>query len=131
MQNDMGIMTFNSALEQEQNSKFVHVITKQSILGISVAVLSGSFAMSIFVADGFNEETDIDLMICYIVRALEGMLVAGLLSIGLYINDSQYKRLCGICHKRCYQWSAGRLERTVAKKGYYLMEDDESDAQKL
>ena len=130
MMNDMGMMTFNSALEQEQNSKFVHVITKQSILGISVAVLSGSFSMSIFIADGFNKETNIDLMISYTVRAMEGVLVSGLLYIGLYINEVEYKKICGLCHKRCYEWAAGRLEKTVAK-GYYLMEDDELENQGL
>merc|ERR1712062_596023 len=109
----------------KQNSKFVHVITKQSILGISVAMLSGSFSMTIFFTDGFHQETEIILMAAYIVRALEGMLVAGLLYIGLHFNEAMYKRVCGLCHKRCYQWSAGRLKKQVVAKGYYLMGDSE------
>lgn len=114
--------SLNTALDHKTNRKMVNVITKQSIIGISVTVISGGFALSMFITDTFNAETDTDLMADYLVRAMEGLILMFLLYLGLAMNDECYQKVCGSCHRCCYDCAVRWFKQEVTEK-YYVMND--------
>merc|ERR1712087_790017 len=115
-------LSVTSALQQKQHREMVDVVTKQCIIGISITVISGGFAISIFIAETFNPETDVDLMWCYTVRAVEGLFIAILLYLGLKMNESCCQNICGFCHRRCFQCAQRQFKKDATGR-YYAMNE--------
>merc|ERR1711879_997793 len=114
-------MSINSALSHQQCQGLMDCVVKQSILGILITVISGGFPISIFVVETFNAETDRDLMIVYIVRGMEGLLIMVLSYLGLAVNDRTYRRICKFCHKRCHRCAVDKFKQKVSTR-YYSMD---------
>ena len=75
--------------------------------------------------------TETELMADYMVRAVEGMVIAFLLYLGMGINDAEYMMVCGRCHRWCYSYGAVRTRKSVMVRqetGYVLMKENVDDS---
>eukprot|EP01084_Bolivina_argentea_P104638 187357_1 len=90
--------------ENNQNIKLLNVITKQSIIGVSLTLANQAFATAVFISFTWGTVNNWDkyLMIDYLSRGVEGVCVCCLLYLGLHINNDEYMKTCKYCHNACY-----------------------------
>merc|ERR1719361_1003878 len=101
----MSEMDLKQALDHRNHRHLLNLITKQAVIGTFVIVLNQSFATAIFITFAFGTAAEANSLVTfsYIVRAVEGVLIAFLLYIGLAMNEGDYYRFCKCCHSACYR----------------------------
>lgn len=104
-----------SILDHVTISRLLHVITKQTLLGISVTVINQSFATSAVIAEYNGSMTANEYAIIYLVRGGEGAMISFLMYLGLFINNDEYTRICGSCHDSCYHCTLKRARKQITR----------------
>ena len=123
LRSDTESMTFQDTMKQiKANTRILDVITKQTLIGTSVTFCSIGFAMTSFITETFGTDSPMKFTIAYAVRAVEGVMITALLYLGLYINDAEYKKLCGSCHRKCRSYGQRKVRYKVIHD-YHLMDD--------
>ena len=122
LDSDTESMTITDALSHKSNTKILDVITKQTLLGISVTFCSAGFTLTSFASEAFGGETEWDYCKDYVVRSVEGVMISLLLFLGLQINAAAYKRVCGRCHQFCRNYRLKKIQKHMSK-GYYPMNE--------
>ena len=92
-----------------------------------MTVCSQGFGTCVFITQGWSVGTEQELMADYLVRAFEGALIAFLLYLGMGVNDEEYMKVCGWCHRCCYNHSALQTQKSLklnSVDSYTLMPDD-------
>merc|ERR1719242_581522 len=116
VEHDFRSMSIGSALSQNSNSRLLDVITKQTIIGLCVVIFNAGFAFAQFIMDHFSTETPQNLTIVYSVRAVQGVIISMLLYLGLAMNDAEYRRVCGCCHRTFHDIGSNNLRRQITKE---------------
>ena len=105
-----------------QTIRLLDVITKQSIIRISLTFVNQMFASVNFVVFMLPPgDWNTYLCIVYLVRGAEGVFACVLLYLGLSINDEEYKRICGSCHGACYHCCVMTTSPLQISDQYYQM----------
>ena len=116
-----------SAFSDRLNTRILDLITKQTIIGIPVIFCSGGFLMTEAITYALYKDSEVDYVIGYCCRATEGMSISLLLYLGLSLNDHLYRKLCGFCHRKCYQCAQSGFKKQM-DKGYSMMDLDDFDS---
>ena len=119
-------LSVESSLSETSNMKTLHVITKLTIIGTAVTFCSIGFMTSAVILDAAYRPGQQAFVTTYwsdyCVRAVEGALILSLLYLGLGLNETIYMRVCGCCHRKCFQCAQRRF-KNEATHDYVRMED--------
>ena len=118
----------SSNINSDHNNKLLNVITKQTLIGISLTLSNQLFATFVFITytwidiNKWDEYTSFD----YLLRGIEGMTVCILLYLGLQINDTEYMKCCKHCHNACFDCCAKTTSQNAKRKmtDYQPMQND-------
>ena len=113
---DTGSMSIDDALDQSSHVRIMDVMTKQMVNGTSLVGSSTAFLMTTAIMAAFFTDSESSFMFAYSARAMEGTLISCLLYLGLYVNDSIYRKLCGFSHRYCYHCAMDRFKRKITNE---------------
>ena len=85
-------------------SGLLNVVVKQTIIGGNLVFVNQTFVTVSFIQFKWGSPSDWEwyLVSVYIIRGVEGCVVCCLLYLGLSINKKTYWKVCGGCHRCCF-----------------------------
>ena len=115
------------SLNHKSYTKITNLMTKQAIIGMSIVLCSGLYLMISCIVPGDGEMATV---CAYIAGAVEGVVIAYLLFLGLTFNDNMYIKVCGGCHRICHRCAQREFAYEISKDYIQMDELDLSQTYK-